>query len=101
MQNERRKKIKSGEIHPQKRKDKPEVPDGFKFCYHCEKILPLDDFGSDKKSKDGKTLYCKSCAKQMYFEKPILQDNSVFQVSAIAKDETLSEVSIEEKENEL
>ena len=37
----------------------------------------------------------------MYFEKPILQDNSVFQVSAIAKDETLSEVSIEEKENEL
>lgn len=69
LQNERRKKIKSGEIHPQKRKDKPEVPDGFKFCYHCEKILPLDDFGSDKKSKDGKTLYCKSCAKQMYFEK--------------------------------
>ena len=53
LQNERRKKIKSGEIHPQKRKDKPEGPDGFKFCYHCEKILPMDDFGSAKKSKDG------------------------------------------------
>ena len=36
----------------------------------------------------------------MYFEKPIQEENSIFQVSAIAKDETLSEVSIEE-ENEL
>ena len=69
MQNERREKIRNGEIHPQKRKKKPEVPDGFKFCYCCEKILPLDDFSLDKTSKDGRTLYCKSCNKQKYQEK--------------------------------
>ena len=34
--------------------------------------------------------------KQMYIEKPIQADNSIFLVSAIVKDETLSEVSIDE-----
>lgn len=70
------------------------IQDIFKKCDEAENELKEFDISE-------LDINSEHIPKQMYFEKPILQDNSVFQVSAIAKDETLSEVSIEEKENEL
>ena len=69
------------------------INDILKSCDEAEnEIKELDMSELDIKSEH--------IPKQMYFEKPIQEENSIFQLSAIAKDETLSEVSIEE-ENEL
>jgi hypothetical protein len=37
------------------------IPDGMKRCCHCKKILSLDNFGSVKSMKDGKSRKCKAC----------------------------------------
>ena len=35
-----------------------------KLCKHCGSVRPLDDFYPDKKTKDGKSYYCKSCLRE-------------------------------------
>jgi hypothetical protein len=32
-----------------------------KRCSKCKQVKPLDDFGNDKATKDGKARYCKKC----------------------------------------
>ena len=34
-----------------------------KHCNKCNVTKPMDDFNADKKAKDGKSYYCKSCKK--------------------------------------
>lgn len=36
-----------------------------KQCIHCGETKPLDDFGNDRRRKDGKFPYCKSCYNEM------------------------------------
>jgi hypothetical protein len=36
-----------------------------KQCTHCDLILPLDNFYSSKRFKDGKHYYCKECDKEL------------------------------------
>lgn len=33
-----------------------------KYCKRCDRILPIENFSKDKKSKDGHAFYCKECA---------------------------------------
>jgi hypothetical protein len=37
------------------------VPAGMKYCPNCTAVLPLDSFGSNRSSGDGRTTYCKPC----------------------------------------
>ena len=39
----------------------PEQPKTTKVCAKCHRELPLDRFGNNKKSLDGKKSYCKDC----------------------------------------
>lgn len=38
-----------------------QVPGGFKWCSRCEAVKPVDAFGNNVASKDGRTGYCKPC----------------------------------------
>lgn len=38
------------------------APDGQKWCPRCESIKPLEEFGANKSSHDGKQTSCKPCA---------------------------------------
>jgi len=38
-----------------------DVPEGQKFCPDCQRMLPLEDFGRNRASRDGYTSYCKPC----------------------------------------
>ncbi|SDK65804.1 endonuclease domain-containing protein [Nonomuraea jiangxiensis] len=37
------------------------VPEGQKFCARCAEIKPKEEFGSNRASKDGLTIYCLPC----------------------------------------
>lgn len=39
-----------------------------KTCSRCKKILPLESFNIDRKTKSGRQSYCKKCRKEMYHE---------------------------------
>ena len=36
-----------------------------KICFKCHETKPLNEFHNDKSKKDGKTLYCKECSKEI------------------------------------
>jgi len=40
------------------------VPDGFKRCSRCGTIKPHEDFGTDKRARDGLSCWCKECNSQ-------------------------------------
>lgn len=42
--------------HPRRR-----APEGMKWCPKCETIKPLDDFGKNRSTHDGKQNYCRTC----------------------------------------
>lgn len=35
-----------------------------KYCFCCKETKPLEDFGKDARSPDGKTFYCRECSNQ-------------------------------------
>jgi hypothetical protein len=37
------------------------VPPGMKYCPRCQQELPIDAFGSNRSSHDGRTAYCRIC----------------------------------------
>lgn len=37
------------------------VPEGHKFCFRCEAVLPLDGFSADTRNWDGKRVVCRTC----------------------------------------
>lgn len=39
--------------------------EGMRFCTHCDRELPLDMFGKDKRILDGLNIYCKECAREL------------------------------------
>jgi len=41
--------------------DLPAVPDGFKRCPRCGRVLPVEAFARNKASKDGLYSICKEC----------------------------------------
>jgi hypothetical protein len=40
---------------------KREVPAGMKYCPRCQQELPIDAFGSNRSSRDGRAAYCRPC----------------------------------------
>src|SRR4051812_26152806 len=42
-------------------KRKREVVPGIKYCPRCRQDLPIDAFGSNRSSHDGRTSYCRPC----------------------------------------
>ena len=39
-----------------------DVVNGMRICPGCNQDLPLDDFATDNRRKDGRSIYCKPCA---------------------------------------
>lgn len=48
-------------LKEKKRRVRPSAPEGFKHCLDCETAKPLDEFCSNKRSRDGRAAYCKEC----------------------------------------
>jgi hypothetical protein len=38
-----------------------QIPAGHKKCTKCKNVLPLDNFYTEKRAKDGKSSHCKPC----------------------------------------
>lgn len=38
-----------------------EVPPDMKFCSRCDTIQPIESFGKNRSTQDGRTTYCKPC----------------------------------------
>lgn len=36
-----------------------------KKCTRCGSVLPISEFGIDKRQKDGHNIYCKECLRQL------------------------------------
>lgn len=42
-------------------RERPEVPEGFRYCPQCDEIRSLSAFGSNRSTKDGLATYCRPC----------------------------------------
>ncbi|WP_285624629.1 endonuclease VII domain-containing protein [Actinoallomurus iriomotensis] len=42
-------------------RERPEVPEGLRYCPQCDEIRPLSAFGSNRSKKDGLATYCRPC----------------------------------------
>jgi len=58
-----RSQMNKGIKNPLGRRRFPLAPAGWKFCTDCHYLLPLAEYHSDTKSRDGHTYRCKECAK--------------------------------------
>ena len=45
------------------KKEKPNIPDGYKYCRKCDSNKKISDFNKDKSKSDGLQLYCRECRK--------------------------------------
>jgi hypothetical protein len=44
-----------------KRPAKPRPPEGMKKCTHCKEVLPVEQFSSNRRNKDGLSYNCRKC----------------------------------------
>jgi 5-methylcytosine-specific restriction endonuclease McrA len=42
-----------------------QIPQGHKWCSRCDRILPLEQFGRDRRLRQGKTSYCQDCRREI------------------------------------
>ena len=50
-----------------------EIIDGMKWCWHCNKFQPLDEFSKNKNKPDGYQDECKRAVKEIILNRKILE----------------------------
>jgi hypothetical protein len=51
-----------------------EVDNLMKRCNTCDELKPMDEFHKNVKMRDGKSYYCRVCAKKFYRKRKDLED---------------------------
>ena len=58
-------------------RERPEVPDGSKYCPRCQTVKELSEFGRNRAEKSGRTAYCKPCHNTVMAENKAKNHGSV------------------------
>lgn len=72
-----------------------DIPEGHKFCIGCKTVFPLDGFGVNGKSKDGKSPYCKVCTRKKNSERWLKQKEKKIMGSAIEEEKKVQAIIAE------